>query len=201
MIRISAFALALALAVPLLAGCGNDRAGTARVFDRPMDEGRQQLRYPRAGLSVALPTAFVVSRGSSPEVFRASLEDAFVSAFAYRRDEELPTTREQLETARGRLVGAARKRDKSFRLSSSKLTRAAGAPAIELVGEQTISRGRLRLRSLHVYKGSAEYVVELGAPVADFRRLDRSVFPSVRRTLRLSGRVKKPPAKRRKRGG
>ena len=199
--RLAAWALALALTLALATGCGNDRAGSANIFDAPGSEGTQRLRYPDAGLALVLPKAFVVSRAESPQVFRASLEDAFVASFAYRRAEQLPRTADQLRTARGRLVDAAEKRDRSFRLASSKLTRAAGAPAIELVGDQTISMGRLRLRSLHVYKGSAEYVVELAAPVGDFRRLDRSTFPGIRRSLKLTGQVRTAQPKRRKRGG
>ena len=196
-----ALALGLAAAAPLATGCGNERPRSANIFDAPGTEGTQRLRYPDAGLAMLLPRAFVVNRAKSPQVFRASLEDAFVSSFAYRRQEQLPTTDDQLRTARDRLVDAAEKRDRSFRLSSSKLTRAAGAPAIELLGEQTISMGRLRLRSLHVYKGSAEYVVELGAPVADFRRIDRSTSPGIRRSLKLTGEVRKAPPKKRRRGG
>ena len=199
--RLAACALALAAAATLATGCGNDRAGSANIFDAPASEGTQRLSYPDAGLAMVLPKAFVVSRARAPQVFRASLEDAFVSSFAYPRAEQLPRTDDELRTARDRLVDAAEKRDRSFRLSSSKLTRAAGAPAIELVGDQTISMGRLRLRSLHVYKGAVEYVVELGAPVGDFRRLDRSTFPVIRRSLELTGRVKKAAGKRRKRGG
>ena len=184
----------------LAAGCGNDRAESTNIFDSPADEGTQRLRYPAAGLELAVPKAFVVTDARSPGLFRASLEDAFVSSFAYRREEQLPETDEQLRTARDRLIKAARERDRTFRLIASRLTRAAGAPAIELLGEQTISMGRLRLRSLHVYKGSAEYVVELGAPVADFRRLDRSTFPGIRRSLKLTGQVKKAPARKKKKG-
>ena len=195
--RLAACALTLAAALALSAGCGNERAGSNSLFDAPAGEGTRRLRYPDAGFAVSLPKAFVVSRAKAPQLFRASLEDAFVSSFAYRREEQLPMTGDQLRTARDRLVRAAEKRDRSFRLSSSKLTRAAGAPAIELLGEQTISLGRLRLRSLHVYKGSAEYVVELAAPVGDFRRLDRSTFPGLRRSLKVTGQVK-PPAKKKK---
>ena len=199
--RLAACALVLAAAIPPATGCGNERAGSADIFDAPAAEGTHRLRYPHAGLAIALPKAFVVTRAKSPQLFRASLEDAFVSSFAYRREEQLPTTTDQLRTARDRLVAAAKKRDRTFRLSGSKLTRAAGAPAIELLGEQTISMGRLRLRSLHVYKGSAEYVVELGAPVGDFRRVDRSTFPGIRRSLKVTGQVKKARPKKRKAGG
>ena len=196
--RLAACALALALVPAWLAGCGNERSGSRSLFDAPADRGSQRLRYPSAGLELVLPNTWFVARARSPQVFRASFEDAFVSAFAYRRDEQLPTTDDLLRAARDRLVRAAERRDRSFRLDSSRLTRAAGAPAIELLGRQTISMGRLRLRSLHVYKGDAEYVIELGAPATDFGQLDRATFPGIRRTLKVTGEVKPPPKRKRK---
>lgn len=195
MLRLAAAAAALTLTLPLISGCGNERAGSAGLFETPSDGGRQALRYPSAGLSVALPEAYAVTRAKRPQLFRASFEDAFVSAFAYRRREQLPRNRDELRAARARLVRAAQKRASSFRLDSNRLLTVARAPAIELLGAQTISRGRLRLRSLHVYKGQAEYVIELGAPTGAFPRLDRATFPQIRRSLKLTGRVK-PPARK-----
>ena len=192
--------LTLALTGAIVAagvGCGNERPESGRLFDSSSRKGTRTLNYPYAGLTMALPRAYVVNRTRPPQVFRASLEDAFVSSFAYRREERLPVTAEQLRTARDRLVRAAQRRDRSFRLLSSRLTRAAGAPAIEVLGEQTISMGRLRLRSLHLYKGRAEYVIELAAPLARFERLDRSTFPGIRTSLRVTGEVRNPPAPKR----
>ena len=54
-----------------------------------------------------------------------------------------------------------------------------GARAVELVGDQRLSKGRLRTRSLHVYKGKAEYVIEM-------RRAARATSP--RSTETCSGR-------------
>ena len=188
---------ALVLALPLLAaGCGNDRADGSDLTTVPARSESRVQRYPSAGLTVKLPKAFKVSLASAPELFRASLNESFVSAFAYRRKEQLPKSRDELRTARDRLVKAAKVRDKTFDLEKSTLTRAGGAPAIELLGDQTIFRGELRLRSLHVYKGNGEYVIELVAPRSTFDRLDRATFPGIRRSLRLTGRVKAAPPKR-----
>jgi hypothetical protein len=183
-------ALALTSALLPIAGCGNDRVESGSLFDVPTGRVAQTLRYPDAGLTVAMPKEFSVKPAAAPQLFRASLNAAFVSSFAYRREEQLPKTRADLEAARRRLVGTVKKRDKTYRLKRSRVTRVAGAPAIELLGDQTIFKGRLRLRSLHVYKGNAEYVIELVAPVAAFGRLDRSTFPGIRRSLKISGKVK-----------
>ncbi len=185
-------ASALAAGLLLLAGCGNERVSSGSLFDVPEGKATRALSYPQAGLKVTVPKEFDVKAATPPQLFRASLNAAFISSFAYRRAEQLPKTREDLVAARRRLVDAAKKRDKTFRLKSDKLTKVDGAPAIELLGDQTIFKGRLRLRSLHVYRGNGEYVVELVAPVAAFARLDRASFPTIRRTLDVTGEVKKP---------
>ncbi len=191
----------LALALALLAGCGNDRIESGSLFDVRGGDATQSLRYPDAGLTVSVPKEFSVKPSVAPQLFRASLNEAFVSSFAYRRREQLPKSRADLRTARRRLVAAAKKRDKTFRLRNARLTKVAGAPAIELLGDQTIFMGRLRIRSLHLYKGNGEYVVELAAPRAAFRRLDRASFPGIRNSLKVTGRVKKPKKAAKKNAG
>jgi len=62
---------------------------------------------------------------------------------------------------------------------------------VELLGDQRLSNGRLRTRSLHVYKGRAEYVIELAADRGDFAALDRTVYRPIRRTLKLTGKVRR----------
>jgi len=183
-------ACALLTAAALAAGCGNERADSGSVFNAQAGKGTQALSYPDAGLEVNLPKEFDVKPASAPQLFRASLDASFVSSFVYRRKEQIPKTRDELAAARRRLVAAATRRDKTFRLTRSRVTEVGGAPAIELLGDQTIFKGRLRLRSLHVYKGNGEYVIELVAPVAAFRGLERSTFPEIQRSLRVTGEVK-----------
>jgi hypothetical protein len=130
-------------------------------------------------------------KSRAPGVFRGTAGDAFLSGFAYRRAEQLPRNRRELAAARRRLVAATRKRSRSYRSKSARYTRVDGAPAIELLGDQRLSSGRLRTRSLHVYKGRAEYVFELAAQAGDFAYLDRRVYRPIRRSLRLSGKVRR----------
>jgi hypothetical protein len=191
--RVRRLAACAAVALPLLAaGCGNERVESGSLFDARAGKVSQALSYSEAGLRVSVPREFDVKASTAPQLFRASLDASFISSFAYRRKEQIPKTREELAAARRRLVDAAKKRDNTFRLKSSRVTRAAGAPAIELLGDQTIFRGRLRIRSLHVYKGNGEYVIELVAPLPAFARLERSTFPAIRRSLKVTGKVKAP---------
>jgi hypothetical protein len=62
---------------------------------------------------------------------------------------------------------------------------------VELLGDQRISNGRLRTRSLHVYKGRAEYVVELAADAGAFAYLDRNVYRVIRDSLRVTGKIRR----------
>ena len=187
--------LALSIAVVSLAGCGNDRFEPRSLNIAPSESSRT-LRYPPAGLTVDIPQGFGVKRGRYPSVFRATLGESFISAFVYRRAEQLPRDDAELTTARQRLERTIRERSKGYELRSSRNARAGGARTAELVGEQTLSQRRFRIRSLHVFKGQAEYVIELAAPVKAFSRLDRVVTPLLKRTLKVSGEVRRPAARR-----
>jgi hypothetical protein len=148
-----------------------------------------------------MPTEVGFTGRRPPSVFRAAAGTWSVSAIAYRRREQLPRDRAELEAARRRLVREARRRGRArrFRVIRSRAARVAGAPAVELVGDQTISRSRLRTRSVHVYKGRAEYVLELLAPVKEYPRANKVLFAPALRSLRVTGKVR--PARRGRRKG
>ena len=186
--------LAVAALAYVLGACGAERANRPSTTVRPGDPTRR-VSYPRVGLSLALPRNAFAQRRRSPGVFRAPVGQSFVAAFAYRRSEQLPRNRRELEAARRRLVREVNGRSRAFRLLSSRRTRVAGAPALELVGDQTIARSRLRTRSLHVFKGRGEYVIDMLAPVSEFPASNRNFFSPVVRSLRVTGRI--PPSPRR----
>jgi hypothetical protein len=171
----------------LVAGCGAERASGPSSFV-PADTAFRALRYRQVGLEVSVPEVTRVERRPRPGVFRASFADWFVSAFAYRREEQLPRGRRALEVARQRLIREVQRR--GFRLISARAARVSRAPAVELLGDQTVARGRLRTRSLHVYRGRGEYVVEMVAPAAKFRRLDRRTFARVADSVKVTGRIR-----------
>jgi hypothetical protein len=170
------------------AGCGNERSAARELTAGPA-AATQRLDYPEVGLSLELPENFTVQEAKRPGVFRAAFGSATVSAFAYRRREELPRSQEELEAALERLEKAAKERASSFELSESRTREVGGARAIELLGRQTISQSPLRTRSLHIFKGRAEYVIELLAPPRQFDRLDKRVSGLIRSSLEITGEV------------
>ena len=173
----------------LAAGCGTERADLPELHPRE-GEPVSRLSYPRVGLSVSVPRTVPVQRRRAPGVFKATAAQWLVSAFAYRRREQLPRDRRELEQARRRLVRETRRRDRRYRLIRSRTTRVAGTRAIELVGDQTLSRARMRFRSLHLFKGRGEYVIELAAPPREARAATRRLFRPVIRSLRVSGKIR-----------
>jgi hypothetical protein len=181
---------ALCGAVACLSGCGNERTSLASGTPEPSGRTRD-VRLARAGMQLELPINLDVTRDlKTPAVLRASLGEPFVSAFAYPRKEQLPRNAKELGQARKRLADTTRNRDPTYRLASARATEVAGARTVELLGEQTLSRRRLTVRSIHIYKGRAEYVVEIAAPVGQFPKFDRGVTPLIQRTLRVTGRVR-----------
>lgn len=179
-----------ALATLVLAGgCGSQRREAVTRSTEPAAQSKQ-VRFAKAGLAVSLPrNATVIRDAPLPSVFKATVGEPFLSAFAYRRSEQLPRTSGELEAARGRLVRTVAQREPGYRLIRSGVTTVDGARAVEIVGRQLLSRRRVQVRSLHVFKGSAEYVIEVVSPVQQFTRFDAAVTPLVRRTLDVSGTV------------
>jgi len=183
--------LLVACSACLLAACGTERTVLPDPNAPPTGASRE-IDFPRAGVSVRLRRPIDVTRRPAPAVFRFSLPSgAVVSALAYPRDEPVPRSQADLRQARTRLVRAARSRDPRFRLQSARVVRVSGAPGVEVVGTQTLSGGRLQIRSVHLFKGSAEYVFELIGTRKAFGAADRTVFGPMLRTLELTGRIKR----------
>ena len=186
-VRRSLFFL-LALLAVASAGCGSERSPAPVLSAEPAEETKK-LDYPAVGLSLELPRNFTVGKARRPGVFRATFGAAVVSAFAYRRREELPGSQEALDKALERLEKATKERASSFELRGSRTLEAGGARAIELLGRQTISQSPLRTRSLHIFKGEGEYVIELLAPPREFEGLDKRLSELIRNSLEITGNV------------
>ena len=183
--------LCLFLAALAGAGCGNERRDRLELEAEPAKKTVVR-EFPRAGVELELPENVTIRETDPPGVFYGSFGATVVSVFAYRRREQLPETDGQLRRALRRLKRATRDRDPDYRLRDSRTTRVAGSRAVELVGDQKLGTQALRTRSVHVYKGKAEYVLELLSPREDFARLDRELFEPALESVRLSGRVRRP---------
>jgi hypothetical protein len=180
------------LAALCMAGCGADEQ-TSPSLVRPLKPGATvALDFPEVGLSLRAPSNWYRARSASPGVATISSGEAVVSVWAHRQSEPPPRTMEDLARVRPRLLAAVRRRDPEFGLENSRLTSVAGAPAIELLGRQLVSGRRMKVRSVHVYRGDAEYVVEALAPREQFASVDRAVLGPLLDSLQATGRMKRP---------
>ena len=185
--------LAILLAcAALLAACGNERQPATDPVAVAAPAGKETVRYRRVGMTFEAPRNWELRERDDPQVFSLSSGAGFVTGFAYRREEPLPDTGAELEAAERRLVREVRERDEDFDLARSRTTEVAGARAIELRGTQVLSNRRLETRSVHVFEGTVEYVLEaIAPPGADFQRTDREVLTPLLRSLELTGRVRR----------
>jgi hypothetical protein len=143
-----------------------------------------QLRDPRTGLRFAVPLNWVKRIRTNPGVFRVASGAADVSGWAYPRTEKLPRTHAELATAREALIREAQKRNASFKLSSSAITKVHGWPAIELRGTQQILGRQIETHSVHVFR-AGEYVFEALAPASSFTVADQKVLAPLIRSLQF----------------
>ena len=177
--------LATALSALAASGCGSDRVATPDL-DRPAEPGpATRATFPKAGLIFDRPSAWRFEPGTGPLVVRGGSGTAVVAVWRYLRTEPLPREQPALEDAKGELEGALQTRDPTFELTSSRITKADGAPAIEVSGLQTIAGQRRRVRSLHAYAKGAEVVVDAYAADQDFAAMDRAVFRPLIRSLKI----------------
>ena len=179
--------LVVAACVLLLTACGEEQEPPPDVFAVKEPQGRVSADFPRAGVAFEHPENWRLRPGDAPRVFELVSGEAVVAGWAYPRDEPLPVTAEQLEAARGRLLDAIEERDPEFRVAGAATREVAGSPAIDVRGQQVIARRRLRTRSVHVFAGDVEFVIEAIAPPADHALVTRRVLGPLLRSLEVDG--------------
>lgn len=182
-------ALLLVLCVPLLAACGEEPDDPPPIFDVRPPRGEEIADFPGAGMSLTYPANWRLRGQDAPEVFELVSGEAVVAAWAYPREEPLPETDAQLEGAQDRLVEAIKERDPEYRVRRAFIDEVAGAPAIDIRGEQVLGKRELRTRSVHIFEGEVEYVIEAISPSPDHAFVDRRVLDPLLDSLELEGEV------------
>ena len=171
----------------LLAACGKGQEPPRRVLEVKAPRGQKHADFTPAGMAFDRPRNWRLRPRLTPAVFELTSGEATVAGWAYRREEDLPETDEQLEAAKGRLIDAIEDRDPDFKLASAETTEVAGAPAIDVRGEQVISKRRLATRSVHVFENETEYVIEALEPPADRSLVESRVLAPLLDSLALEG--------------
>ena len=183
-------AVLLGCSLLLLASCGKEREPAPRLFDVEAPKGQTRESFAGAGMEFERPSNWRIRSREAPGVFELTSGEVAIAGWAYDREEELPEPGEQLEAARRRLLEAIEERDPEFRVRSAETTEVGGAPAIDVLGDQVIAGRRLRTRSVHVFEGRVEYVIEALAPPADHALVDRRVLEPLLRSLELRGVIR-----------
>jgi hypothetical protein len=179
--------LAPAVSALALAACGTERSEPADPTEVESPAGRIELRFPRSGIAFQGPANWRRTAEAPPGVVRISSGPAVVAVWAYERQEPLPRGRRELTDARVRLSREAGERSETWRERAASLTRVDGAPAIEVTGLQTISRQRLRTRSIHMFRRRTEYVIDALVPPRDYAMVERGVLDPLLESLRVRG--------------
>ena len=188
MSRAAPLLLALVCAA-LLAACGAEPDKPPAVFKVKTPHGSRLADFSRAGMTFTRPRNWTIRRGESPGVFELVSGEAIIAGWAYQREEPLPETDAELEGAKNRLRDAIHDRDPDYRIESAVIRELANAPAIDITGEQVVSRRTLRTRSVHVFKGDVEYVIEAIAPPADYDVVEQGVLVPLLGSLELTGEL------------
>jgi hypothetical protein len=179
----------VSLCVSLLAGCGAEPDDPPPVFEVKTPRGSKAAEFTDAGVSFTHPRNWRLRRPDAPAVFELVSGEAVVAGWAYPRDEPLPESEAELEAAQDRLVEAIADRDADYRIEATSVREVAGAPAIDISGEQVLAKRTLRTRSVHVFEGEVEYVIEALAPPADYDLVEGRVLTPLLDSLELRGEV------------
>jgi hypothetical protein len=148
--------------------------------------GLTAVSLPAAGLRLSRPANWRPGASGGPLLATILSGPAVVALWRYERTEKLPADEAALQTARRALIAAARARDRTLRLRSSRTLRVDGQPAVELLATERVGSRRREVRSTHVYAHGAEIVLDAYAPPGDFDRVDRTVFQPLVASLRIS---------------
>jgi hypothetical protein len=185
----AALLLLALICAALLAACGEKPDKPPPIFKVKAPHGIRPTEFPDVGMNFTRPRNWTVRRREPPGVFELVSGEAVIAGWAYPRDEPLPETDAELEGAKNRLRSAIHDRDPNYRIERADIRELANAPAIDISGEQVLSRRTLRTRSVHVYKGDVEYVIEAIAPPGDYDAVEQGVLTPLLDSLELTGKV------------
>ena len=141
---------------------------------------------PGGDVSFGRPSTWSITTGTLPEVAQISSGGAVATVWSYPRT-DLPADPAGVEASRLRLLASLRRRAPSFDLERSRVREVDGAPAVEIVARGRIAGHPVRTKSVHVYKGAAEYVIDAYARPRQFRQAETEAFDPLLATLHLGG--------------
>ncbi len=168
------------------AGCGNERNHPTGLAQLGSPLSLVNFTSPTGDVSFGRPSTWSVIGGTLPKVAQISSGTAVATVYAYPRT-DLPQDASGAEASRRRLIASLHERSPSFDVETSRVRKVDGAVAVEIDGRGRIAGKRVRTRSVHVYKGAAEYVIDAYAKPKTFHAAETEAFEPMLATIRLGG--------------
>jgi hypothetical protein len=168
------------------AGCGNERSQPIGLAQLGPPVSLVNFTAPSADVSFGRPSSWTVSTGNLPEVAQISSGSAVATVYAYPRT-DLSQSGAGVEASRQRLLHSLRERAPSFEVQASRVLEVDGAAAVAIIGRGRIAGHRVKTKSVHVYKGAAEYVIDAYARPRFFHQAETEAFNPLIATIRLGG--------------
>lgn len=178
------------IAIPALAiagaGCGNERSQPTGLRQLGPQVSLVNFSAPGGDVSFGRPSTWSVTGGGLPKVAQISSGSAVATVYAYPRT-DLPQDSVGAEASRQRLLASLKERAPAFEVQSSRVREVGGSVAVEIVGRGRVAGHRVKTKSVHVYKGAAEYVIDAYARPKSFKRAETEAFNPLLETIRLGG--------------
>jgi hypothetical protein len=177
------------IAIPALvacAGCGNARSEPTGTSGIGPPVSIVNFTSPSGDVSFGRPSSWSLTAGTPPEVAQVSSGAAVDTVYAYTRT-DIPLDATEAEAARQRLLRSLAERDPGFEVQSSRVRVIDESPAVEIVGRGRIAGHRVMTKSVHVYKGRVEYVIDAYSRPAEFHRAETDAFNPLLATLHVRG--------------
>jgi hypothetical protein len=185
-VRRAPIALTFATLLAVLGGCGNSRTPPPAITRPQPPVAAIPQDFHAQGVSLAAPSNWTIDMGRAPLIEQITSGPGLIAIWRFPRSQPLPTTLPELRLARHYLVGAAKTRDPSIKVTHGIITRLDRRPAVELVGRETVDGQVRAMRSTHIYTEGSEYVIDALAPPTDFATVDRTLFLPLLRSLRFA---------------
>lgn len=179
--------LGVLAAALLTAGCGSEPQEPPDVGIPGPPGALIELDFAEQGVRLQVPSAWKLERGTEEGPLLATLTSgrATIAVWRYPRTEPLPRTTKDLEATKDSLIAAVKTRDPEYAVTSSRILRGQTRRGVELIGTGKNSGFERRGRSLHLFGGGAEVVLDQYATPEQFPAVDGDVFRSVAQSLRV----------------
>jgi hypothetical protein len=187
--KLGAF-LTLALCVPL-AACGNKPVAVPDLGRTALPGPARSFAGTGGDVSFSYPGNWALISRDPPGVATVASGGASITVWAYRAVSKVGSL-QAAAAARARLLASLRRRDPSFTPVRASQYRLLHDPAVEIDGMTEIGGRKLGVRSVHIYRGGAEYVVDMLADPAVFSAANSEVMQPLLVSLRINGRPPVP---------